>query len=282
MVLESIFDPPRAERHPLAILALGFVYGTLALFLALWIFEDQTSMVMVFLATLAVVPLMWSTLKFEEKKDIEMQGEKTLLKEHAKAIRLYLMLFLGVAIAFTVWYCALPKELTGMIFKVQTQTISNLNQHVTGNVTYTALLSKIFLNNIKVLIFCIIFSLIYGSGAIFILTWNASVIGAAAGNFIVSHAAPFLQKSGVHIVGGYFYASGMSILRYAVHGVPEILAYIVAGIAGGILSMAIVKHDFGSKKFEKVLLDVSDLVLVAVFIVFVAAIMEVFVTPALF
>jgi uncharacterized membrane protein SpoIIM required for sporulation len=281
MVLESIFNPPQAERHPLAVLGLGFLYGSLALFLSLWIFEEQTSMVMVFLATMAIVPLMWRTLKFEESKDMIIEGEKNLLKEHAKAMKLYLMLFLGISIAFTLWYVVLPAEITTMVFQVQTQTITNLNQHVTGNITYTSLLSKIFLNNVKVMIFCILFSLIYGSGAVFILTWNASVIGAAAGNFIITNVAPYADKTGVALVGGYFYASGMSIVRYAVHGIPEIFAYIVAGIAGGILSMAIIKHDFGSKKFEKVLLDVSDLVLLAVFILFVAAIVEVFVTPAL-
>ena len=282
MVLESIFNPPQAEKHPLAILAMGFVYGTLALFLSLWIFEEQTSMVMVFLATLAIVPLMWRTLRFEEKKDMILQGEKGLMKEHAKAMRLYLMLFVGISVAFTLWYVALPQDTTTMVFKVQTQTINSLNQHVTGNITYTSLLSKIFLNNVKVLIFCMLFSLIYGSGAVFILTWNASVIGAAAGNFIMTNVAPHTEKAGMALVGGYFYASGMSIVRYAIHGIPEIFAYIVAGIAGGILSMAIIQHNFGSKKFERVLLDVSDLVLLAVFILFVAAIIEVFVTPALF
>ena len=34
--------------------------------------------------------------------------------------------------------------------------------------------------------FCLLFSLIYGSGAIFILTWNASVLGTAIGNYIKS------------------------------------------------------------------------------------------------
>jgi uncharacterized membrane protein SpoIIM required for sporulation len=94
--------------------------------------------------------------------------------------------------------------------------------------------------------------------------------------------ANFAETSGLPLVGSYFYVSSLSILRYAIHGLPEILAYIVAGLAGGILSMAIVKHDFGTGKFEKVLLDVSDLVLLSVLILFIAAVIEVFVTPSLF
>jgi len=86
----------------------------------------------------------------------------------------------------------------------------------------------------------------------------------------------------MHKVVAYFYVGSLSILRYAVHGIPEILSYIVAGLAGGILSMAITRQDFGTKQFETVLLDVSDLVLLSVLILFIAAIIEVFVTPALF
>jgi len=281
MVLESILNPMQAEKHPYLVFLLGAVYGTLALFLSLWIFEEQTSMVMVFLATLATVPLMWRTLKFEEKKDLIINGEKPLLREHARALYFYLMLFLGIAVALTAWYCILPEEITGNVFKVQTQTITNLNHEVTGRITQTSLLSKIFLNNVKVLIFCLLFSFMYGSGAV-ILTWNASVIAAAAGNFISTHMINFTNKAGLPLIGGYFYVSGMSVLRYAIHGIPEIFAYIVGGLAGGILSMAIAQHHFGTRKFERVLLDVSDLVLLSVFVLFVAGVLEVFVTPALF
>ena len=44
-------------------------------------------------------------------------------------------------------------------------------------------LLSIIENNIYVMIFTLIFSLIFGAGAIFILIWNASVIAAAIGVF---------------------------------------------------------------------------------------------------
>ncbi|VVB80898.1 Stage II sporulation protein M [uncultured archaeon] len=281
MVLESLLSPPRAERQPLAVLLLGFAYATLAIFLSMWIFEEQSSMVMVFLAALATVPLMFHTLRFEENKDLETEGQ-SMLREHAPALFFYLILFAGMAIAFSFWYSALPSDVASGLFRVQSQTITNLNQHVTGKITETALLSKIFLNNVKVLIFCILFSFLYGAGAIFILTWNASVIGAASGNFIRSHMSQFAGVAGFSKIAAYFYVGSLSILRYAIHGLPEIFSYIIAGIAGGILSVSIVKHDFGTGKFEKVLLDVSDLLLLSVLVLFIAALLEVFVTPALF
>jgi len=282
MVLESLLNPFSAQRRPFSVFFLGLVYGTLAVFLSLWIFEEQSSMVMVFLATMAALPLMFHTLRFEEKRDIVASESRSLLHNHGPALLFYILLFIGVSVAFTFWYVSLPNDVSSGLFRVQSQTINNLNQHVTGNITQTSLLSKIFLNNVKVMIFCILFSFLYGSGALFILTWNASVIGAAAGNFIRSHMANFASSVGLEKIGAYFYVSSLSILRYAVHGIPEIFSYVIAGLAGGILSMAIVKHDFGTGSFERILLDVSDLVLLSVLILFVAALIEVFITPALF
>ena len=72
------------------------------------------------------------------------------------------------------------------------------------------------------------------------------------------------------------------MLRYAIHGIPEILGYIVAGMAGGLISVAVIRHDFRTRNFERVILDASDLILLAVFIIFIAALLEVFVTPLFF
>lgn len=74
----------------------------------------------------------------------------------------------------------------------------------------------------------------------------------------------------------------IGLLRYSLHGVPEILAYFIGGLAGGIISIAVIRHDFGTKKFERILLDSSDLLITAVVVLLIAAIIEVFITPALF
>lgn len=282
MVLESLLNPFRAERQPLTLILLGFVYGSLALFLGLWVFEEQSSMVMVFLTVMAALPLIYQTLKFEEEKDFFLTKESRIFKEHGKVIFVLLALFFGFVIAYTLWYVVLPSGLVQKIFTAQTHTIATLNQHVTGNFAKLNMMNKIFLNNVKVMIFCILFSFMYGSGALFILAWNASVIGAAAGNFIRSNLANFAIELGLPAVSTYFYVVSLAFLRYAIHGIPEIGAYVIAGIAGGILSVAVVRHDFGTENFEKILLDASDLVLISIFVLFIAAVIEVFITPIFF
>ena len=67
-----------------------------------------------------------------------------------------------------------------------------------------------------------------------------------------------------------------------IHGIPEIAAYFVAGLAGGIISVAVIRHDFGTKRFKHILFDSLDLIVISIFILLVAAAIEVFITPRLF
>ena len=116
----------------------------------------------------------------------------------------------------------------------------------------------------------------------FILTWNASVISVAIGNFIRSHLSNIANTVGFVSIGSYFQIFSLGILRYMTHGIFEILAYFTAGLAGGIISVAVIRHDFRTKKFEHIVLDSADLLIISIFILVLAAFIEVFVTPYLF
>jgi len=283
MVLETIINPINAERKPWEMFFIGIVYSSVAILLSFWIFHEYTSLVMVFLTTMACVPLLYNTIKLEEKKDMIVNDERTLLREHSKVISFLLFLFLGFAISFAVWYVFLPADLAQNAFSVQTQTITNINSGATGMAFQSlSTFTKIFFNNIKVLIFCILFAFIYGVGAIFILTWNASVIGAAIGNFIRTGISAEASMLGLAGAAKYFQIFSFGLLRYVIHGVPEIAAYFIGGLAGSIISIAVIRHDLGTKKYEKILLDSSDLVIIAIVVLFLAALLEVYVTPLLF
>ena len=283
MVLESLLNPVAAERRPYLMVFLGFLYSTVAIFLANWIFAEYASLVMVFLTVLACAPLMYRTIKLEEKKDVIYDSEKKIMWEHAKALDFMLFLFLGITLSYTLWYIALPLDLSTATFSIQSETIARVNSNVTGNIiSGLEIFSRIFLNNLKVMIFCLLFSLTFGLGAIFILVWNASVIGVALGDFIRDKLSIYAGSMGFTKLAAYFHVTSWGLLRYGIHGVPEILAYFVAGLAGGIISIAIIKHDFGTKRLEKILLDTSDLILIAVGLLFLGAVIETYITPFLF
>lgn len=283
MVLESIIFPMKAEKQPWEMFFIGLVYASAAIFLSLWIFEKEASMVMVFFTVMAALPIIYNTLKLEEFKDVELPDEKLRLKQHSKAILIFIFLFLGMTVAFVFWYTVLPSSTVAFLFQKQAQTITSVNNQIAGNaVAQLTLFSKILINNLKVLAFCILFSFIYGSGAIFILTWNASVIATAIGNFIRTNIAHYALAVGSVNAFTYFQVISLGLLRYFVHGLPEILAYIYGALAGGIISVAVIRRHFQTKNFFSILIDASDLLLLAIGFLVLAAFIEIYLTPKLF
>lgn len=283
MVLENILTPFQAEQTPWKTMFLGFIYATVAVFLAYLVFRSNPSMTMVFLATMAALPLVYQLTQVEEEKDLEGYEESWLLKEHSKALSSMIWLFVGMTVAFMLAYSFLPSGMSSALFSAQRDTITSINGAATGTISdQMGAFSRIFLNNVRVLVFCILFSFLYGAGAIFVLTWNATVIGTAMGTIVKSGLDKAAEYTGLSFLGGNAQILGYALLRYAIHGVPEILAYFVAGLAGGIISIAVVRHDMGTRKFEHVLLDSADLILISLLICFLAGILEVWVTPVFF
>ncbi len=283
MVLESILNPLKAEKSPWEMFFIGMIYSSVAILMSLWVFKDEASLIMVFLTVMACIPIVYSTMKLEESKDLIILNERALMKEHNKAISFMMFLFFGITVSFVVWYTLLPPDLLEEVFGKQTDTIQAINNQVSGNVYQQAsLFSKILFNNIKVLSFSILFAFIYGAGAIFILTWNASIIGTAIGNFVRSNLSEYAHLFGFDKFAGYFNVFSIGLLRYTLHGIPEILAYFYGGLAGGIISMAIVKKHYKDEKFAHILFDVSELLVIALAFLLLAAFVEVYITPILF
>lgn len=282
MVLERLVTPEGAEKKPLYMLPLGILYASVAVFLSLWIFRDQASLIVVFLTVLACVPLVYRMINFEEKKDSQIKSEVSLLKEHKKALYSFVYLFLGFVIAFAIWFIVLPSNLVQNLFSSQLSTINLINNQVTANATSLNTASSIIINNLKVLFFCTFFAFFYGAGAIFILTWNASVIAAAMGAFVRANIEKYAVQTGFLKMAAYFHVFSISLLRYMTHGIFEIVAYFIGGLAGGLISVAVIRHTPGDKIFNRVMLDALDLLLLAVAAVLIGGFIEVYITPLMF
>ncbi len=284
MVLEAILNPAMAEKKKYKMLLLGFLVTFVAALLAFFVFEAHASLVTIFLIALGATPLMYSIIKYEEEKDLQDTSEKLLLQEHTKALEAFMFLFIGITLAVAMLYIVLPWDKTTLLFQTQTDTLQSIRGGITGmtQVEQVNVFSKIFFNNVKVLIFAILFSFVFGAGAIFVLAWNASVIGTAIGNFIRGNLALYSELIGLDKVAKYFNVITIGLFKYAIHGIPEILAYFVGALAGGIISVAIINKDFGSVKFEHIILDAADLLFISIGLLFIAAILEVWVTPAIF
>ncbi len=288
MVLESLVGPNTAKKHPLWLFVLGVIFSAFSVFFGLWIFKTQASLVMVFLTVVMTVPLMYSTLVDEEKENLKVQSETNILKEHSKALTFLSFLFLGFVVGYSLCYLFLPSTLLQTTFNVQLDTINTINSgpSLQGNAinfsTGWGSFFTILTNNFKVLLFCLLFAFFFGAGSIFILAWNASVISAAVGTYFRNRLASYAGVLGFSKVAVYFNLFTISFLRYMIHGIFEIVAYFVGGLAGGIISIALIKHGAGTEKFNRVMYDALILMVIALFLLFIGGLIEVFITPMLF
>ncbi len=287
MVLEDIIRAKSAERQPLYILPLAFLYASIALFVALWIFPSSAAIVAVFLITIATMPLFLDVVVFEKTKE---EGSRNYLRElltfgrgvdKEKLLPFFIYLFLGLSLAVAFWFSVLPSSMLNDLFHIQLNTIKEINLSLaSGGAAFTSFFSAILANNVKVLAFSILFSFIYGAGAMFILAWNASVIGVAMGDTIRSSLAAASK-----VVGGptgfvtYSSAVSAGLFRYLLHGIPEILAYFIGALAGGMLSIAVAHQEFNSEKFRKTAVDVACLAGLAILLLIIAAVVEVTISP---
>lgn len=285
-MLEMLINPRKAERHPWELFFVGIFYASLSIVLVNWIFSQDavlsrySGILIVTFTVMFSMPFVYYTIKLEESKITPNRSLSQLILEHRKALYVFIWLFLGFLIAFSFWYIVLPSTDN---FKAQIETYCLINRPsnfadcikqygvdsstpVTGAVTSPERLFLIFTNNMYVLIFSLIFSLIFGAGVIFILAWNASVIAAAVGIF---------SKSDIQ-------GMPIALLRYLIHGIPEIASYFIVALAGGLISVAVIKHEAGTEKFWEVLQDSLSLIIIAVVVLLIAALMEVFLTPIFF
>lgn len=284
MVLESILGVKTAEKTPFYVFLLGLLYASVAVFVSLWIFRSEASLIMVFFMVFACLPLMIKTLTFEAKKDYKAKYDDNLPKMHIDALKIFMWLFLGFTIALSLWYIFLPSEITYDLFASQISTIKSINGEsaFTGNTTYWNFLSIIILNNLKVLTLCILFSFFFGTGALFILSWNASVISTAIGNLVRTKLAEYATEVGFTKAALYFQVFSLAIIRYMTHGLFEILAYFVGGLAGGLISIAVINKHFEGDHFKTIMKDAIDLIILSLILVFIAGVIEVFITPIFF
>ena len=281
-MLEMMIGARKAEKHPWEMFFYGMLYATLAIIVVNWVFSSDavlsrySGILVITFTVILAMPFMNYINRYEEKKDMQYEGMFLLLKEHKKALLALLWMFLGFVVAFSMWYILFSNQ----SFNAQIETYCSINKpaafqncvsefgktKTTGFLTAKERLFSIFSNNIYVMIFTLIFSLVFGAGAIFVLAWNASVIAAAIGIFTKQEISQL----------------PLGLARYMIHGIPEIGAYFIAALAGGIISVAVVKKDIKSEKIWNVLQDSLNLIILAVIILFVAALIEVFITPVLF
>ncbi|MDY6769279.1 MAG: stage II sporulation protein M, partial [Candidatus Nanohaloarchaea archaeon] len=177
--------------------------------------SNLAGVIAVLLTSLAVSYPFVSYLLEEERMEMaEEWAETKLLLRHAHQLELYLSFFLGTTTGFAVSTFFVPES----FYSVQMQVLSTVRSP-TGMAVGGALFRDILVNNLWVFAITFLLTFFIASGVIFILAWNASVLGVLIGS---------IANSAFHVpVIGLFYLP---------HGLLEVGGYVHAGIAGALLS----------------------------------------------
>jgi len=276
MVLENLLGSKLIERRPFFSFFLGLLFTFIGFIFAAVFFKEMISVAMLFLVTLLLVPALIKLINIEEKRE-RKEGLKNFVKDHRDIFEIYIFSFLGVFVGFLLLSLYFSDSATGSLFDFQLNLLQNqgLNVELITEFMERPLqpsliqVANVAGSNLLVNIICFLLSFFYGAGAIFLIIVNASVFSSFV-SYIIQHLS---QK----------FSMTLSIFgAFLVHMIPEISGFLLAAIAGGVISKAILAEKFGSKGFKNVVKDGTLLLLIACGLTILAAFLEVYVTTFLF
>lgn len=267
MVLEALVSPQDAVREPWKVAVLGFVFAVVSVVIAMYSGIGSTGVVLVGLASIASMPVLLSMVAYDEEwyENERFLGSRTLAR-HLPVVLVFAALFLGLTAGFTASALTLSPTDSAKVFDVQSKEIAAVAFVFGGKaVAFEAAFEKVFLHNLVVVVLIVLFSIAYGAGAIAIIAWNSSVIGT----FLAA-----IARSAETAQYGLFRGLSAGILGILPHGSFEMLSYLVAALAGGVLSAGIMHRSKLGGRFVVVLHDSAKLLAAAVLLLAIGAFIE--------
>lgn len=263
MVLESIFPVKKVVRNPIEMFIFSMIVTFASLYLSELIFPGaSTGKIVTLFITVATTPMIYGI--FKEEEEVERECAEHRLKEsffdrHDETIWSFTFLFLGVFLAIFLVAVFSPEEYVSSMFSDQLTEIERVTS-ISGSFNVANILNIIIMNNLRVMALSFALSFMIGSGAIVILAWNASILGLYLASFL---RQGLMEEFIVRTVG------------LIPHAPIEIGAYFLAGIAGGIISVGIIREKLFSKEFFLVFKDSLLLMVLAIVAIIVGAFIEV-------
>lgn len=251
MVLEHIFSEEMLERRPFIAFLLGIGYSILGIILAKLLFPKDPALVAVAFTSLLLLPELYKIFSIEAKQERADKGRVTwrdLWNDDSDIFLIYVFMFIGILLTYSVATILLPSFTTNTLFEQQLAIRGGYSgaAMATGQaIEFTSgLYWSLLKNNFKVMFVIFIIALLTGDGAIFLITWNASVWGTIFG-ITAKHAA---LVAGVNPFVYFFIVIGI----VSVHMLLEAASYFCAAIAGSVLSKGFLMEKVGSKFFGKI------------------------------
>jgi len=283
-------------------LGLSFLFSSFSIFFAYYIYPSMSSILFISFLVISFTPYFYDEIRKEEKE--AQKPHRTFLEKHGSMMFVYFLMFVGVLVSLAFWYGVLPDSSGGqctlnsmplepLVFLIGTSVLILLatalfeaesKKHLkdllkiikkgaTGYPMALMSLLVIFLiaaylvaipipcrgdafelqqntgsqardleAGLEIMLICFFLSLFFGTGALLILFWDISV---------------FVANSG-------------GDMTHLLALIPGTFAYFLAGLSGAIMSVAVVRHKWRSRRFYSVMRDASILL---------AASLSIFIVP---
>jgi uncharacterized membrane protein SpoIIM required for sporulation len=267
MVLEQVYSHEWIKKKSRYAFLMGLSYSIIGIASGMFLFPKDPGLAAIAITSLLILPSL--NKLFAAESNEAKKGKFSLIemfRDHNDIFRVYLFLFLGILLSFSFFSIVWPTIATSRIFAQQVSVLGISGQAYAGGGLFASLLS----NNVKILVFCLLASFFYGSGAIFIITWNASVWGTIFGVIARESAGAAGQNPFMYFI--------LTLMAVFPHMILEASAYFLAAISGGIVSKAVIREKTFSKKFNQVVQDGFVMFIIAVFVLIIAVYIEAFVT----
>ena len=258
-MLETIWLKLEMENKYIQMLFFSLIFSLVVIGFTRMFIPLPTGIAAVFLVALTAAYPFVRHLKHEEETEsnaVKKLSESSLLKRHSREIIIYGVFFIGVTLAFMTSYYIFGPE----AFAAQ---LEGADQTLTGKVTGADLgFVEIMSNNLMVFGITFLLSLLVSAGIVFILVWNASVLGI------------FVANS-----SGNAMSASVNILSYLPHGLIEISGYALAGLSASLLAYQLERKirnkSYATGMLSVVIIDVVVLAVISVGLLTLGAFVEV-------
>lgn len=275
MVFEQLYSAKLIEQKSFYAFLMGLGYSIIGIATAIFLFGGSPVSIglsSIAFTSLLIVPSLNKLFSIEAKQAAESSDYNfitKIFKNHADITKVYIFLFFGILLAYAFFSVVWEPLSTAIIFKEQVVVTGITGEAASPMNAFKAYIS----NNLLILLFILIASIIYGSGSIFLITWNASTWGTVFG--IIAHKSAI--SAGTNPLT-YFLVIFSAVF---LHTLFEAGSYLLGALSGGILSKAIVREKLFSDRFNQIMQDALIIFILAVLAVIIGAYIEAGITPGL-
>src|SRR3989338_751043 len=257
LIFKKAMSPDNLKKNMRSAAFVSLLLVVFGFFISMFIFYSALSLATVAFSSLLLLP--YNMNVFHMRAKCASRKWSHIFHRHNELIKFYLYSFFGMAVAYAMLFALFPPDLSDHLFSSQMSATG-----LAGNFSNPEIFFEIISNNLVLVFVAFALSIFYGAGSLYILNYNASLLGMLYGNVfrILIWSVPSIWL--------------VNPILYLPHTILEIIGYLLAAVAGGILSEINLSHIN-----RRYLLDSITLLIISINIILMAGYIEV-ILPGMF